>query len=320
MRTNSFGRLSARGLGQWANLSDGWELVSTVSSANSIGEIAYGDGYFVMPSTDLSGEVYRSSDGVTWSTTTMSTVVRPRTFSYSGGYFLGFGTYTSGTTQMSSGDAGASFSYSNTINPAYAAGNGGSVWIAAVSNAFFYDVSLDNGSTWTNYAVPSGYKMYGVVYQGGTWTAAVRDTGGASYTMLSTDDGATWSSAYSQSWDAALIGRMQSNGSYLLAPKDTGTPGSSNLIKSTDNGVTWSDVATPYRFTNVCADGSTIVGNGGSRSYLSRDGGSSWTQLDDDLAVTFGGYSWIATDGSGVFVTFVWDPSAGANYILRYKI
>ena len=97
------------------------------------------------------------------------------------------------------------------------------------------------------------------------------------------------------------------DGSKLFIFEEYGSPRSTNLWMSADDGATWRKIwseQTTIEYASISTDGSkiTVGPAGGAHSYISTDGGQSWTENNSMSYTTFSpdGSFLVGCSGSGV--------------------
>lgn len=202
--------------------------------------------------------------------------------------------------------------------------NGDNIWLIG-GDAGYLLISTDSGATWTN--LPDGLGL--------GYTSRVNDIAvdfhdsvvvafNGNGIAVSENNGSTWQSVTDiKTGGDGIINSVGSagNGVFVLASNDR------YCSRSTDGGFSWLELPfnldvdapaaaiKPRAFASI---GNFIVATlpgGGQPSYLaySRDGGSSWDNIQTNSSATTG---WIGADSVGNFIvasslgeyTFAWEP------------
>lgn len=331
MRTNRFGGVSGRGLGQWMSDGGHWQEVALPYPYGGAYSIAYADGRFVV-SLGTHYSTYSDDNGQTWSTP----ITIPTTYGTRYGAFLAAGNSTfnvwndyNGYDVATSTDGAASWSL-NVVNP--------SGTFKTVDGCIFYGngnfviagddlnttttrklaVSTDNGSTWTQYADPRPYThTYDGTYGDGAWVA-VGGGGATSTAGIRSTDGTTWSTmtmpsptegGYQRIWSGVDYGGGVMAAVSSLATLNTYSRATSTAAYSTDGGDNWTSMTMP------ASDFWRRIRYGDGVWLATTSGGwnGSVTQYFGTTAVSYDGTTWIETEkppnivadmayGNGVFV------------------
>ena len=267
---------------------------------------AYGNGKFVgilAGSTYPNAAVY-SSDGITWSATTMPNVnATSSQVTFGGDKFVAL--YV-GTGNTATSTDGITWTFQSNVVPAYgvygyefyqnlvAYGNGRFVALAGYHTQ--RSVYSADGVTWNNGSTPTGlstdlpaadrqsqsqhYKS--IAFNGSVFAAsATRSNGTGGNLIAYTTDGVTWGNIQLPWGHDLTAGYTLGGGSGIFV----GVPSSGNVgIRSTDNGRTWSNISLPEPFTYT----SVLHGNGqfillssdsSTNIAISSDGGITWSEV-----------------------------------------
>jgi Ig-like domain-containing protein len=226
------------------NSSDGlvWQRIIPEFGGQDSGQVAYGCGEFISPDTDHPGGIWTSPDGFTW---TMLTVPGA-THAYSGAMFAGGKLFAVNQYEVAVSSDGVH--WTDTVEPysigSIAYGNGAFV---GVGNSTA--VSTD-GITWNPSAPISGGYLYGVAFGNGTFVAV----GGTFQISISTSpDGLTWTSQ-TVPFDVTNLNGIEFLGGRFMARTLTG------MIISRD-GIHWvTSLIGPAG--DLAIDGKMLLGGG----------------------------------------------------------
>jgi formylmethanofuran dehydrogenase subunit D len=210
-----------------------WTVLSPGGLGNIWYDVAYGAGQFVAPEAN-SPQVWRSSDGTTWSTVTVGGSALYG-IGYGGGRFVAVGlngaraTSTDGTSWV----AGTFGVAANMWDVAY----GNSLFVAVGDSGKIFTSS--DGSAWTARTSGTTQGLLGIAYGNGVFVAS-----GYSGTILRSPDGITWTADTSGS--TAGLQRVAFGGSTFVIVGDSGT-----VLTSTG-------LSTNANLSNLTATGGTL--------------------------------------------------------------
>lgn len=160
--------------------------------------------------------------------------------------------------------------------------------------------SSNNGATWLQQSIPSGYVFGDLAWNGSVFAAVTSDASGIAATS---PDGITWTQ---QSMPAGFFLAVAWNGSVFAAVTDDG----SGMAATSPDGVTWTQRAMPaHQFSSIAWNGSVFaaVTEEFSGVAATSPDGITWTQRSIPAHL----YTGIAWNGS-VFVAVTGDASGGA--------
>jgi hypothetical protein len=199
--------------------------------------VTFGNGEFVAVVNGSNVAAY-STNGTTWTTTTLPASQDWESVTYGNGEFVAVGYGTSGGTTVAAYStdginwtASTMPSSQNWRSVAYGGGEFLAVTYGANSAAY-----STNGTTWTALTLPSSSDWEDLAYGNGTWVT-VSYTNGYSNIAYSTNGGSTWSTysyGTAESWASVTFG----NGMFVAM-----TIG--NVLLYSTNGSTWTYAAQP---------------------------------------------------------------------------
>ena len=202
---------------------------STMPSASSWQSVAYGNGYFVAVQNSGTTAGAYSTDGISWTASTMpsgGSTAGWNAVGYGNGYFVAvaYGT-TAGaySTNGTSWTASTMPSSSNWYGVTY--GNG--YYVAVQSSGTTAGASSTNGTTWTARTMPSASQWWGVTYGlvgatptyvavAASTTAGAYSTNGTSWTALRMSIASNWQSVtYGNGYFVAVQNSGSTAGAYF---------------------------------------------------------------------------------------------------------
>lgn len=207
--------------------------IRTSNTTNDLNKVDYLNGRFIV--VGKSGTIISSTDGISWTAQASGTTQELKDLASSGGkYVVVGGDANYNPIVLTSDDNGISWS-SVTNDPAFinitfvTVTYGDGVFMALMKNGQVY--RSDNGAAWTKMNdLPGTSTQYptDIIYAGGKFAAV----GGYGKIYLSSDKGATWTTAASglsiYSWG------ITEGGGNFVAAGDNG-----RIIASADGGTTW---------------------------------------------------------------------------------
>ena len=208
-------------------------VIVTLPFSVTWSSVTYGDDKFVSVAFNSANATY-STDGITWTETTLCAPDRWYSVIYGNGRFVAVGyTYFSSTEYYPTinysddginwNEVSLSFELAKLYSATY--GNNRFVAISYNSNIAIYS---DDGVTWTKTTLPASAKWYSVTYGNGRFVAVAYNSNIAAYS----DDGINWiqttlpSSAY---WYSVTYG----NGRFVAVAQN------SNIAAYSDDGINW---------------------------------------------------------------------------------
>ncbi len=274
-----------------ADALDNWE-VRTSGTASDLYNITYDGGKFVAVGAD--GSITTSTDGITWTSQTLT----------GGGLFYGV-TYGNGTF-VASGQGGAvvtstdGSSWTSRTTPTSAM-----LYCAAYGNGTFVVVGMggtvissNDGVTWTKQTSDTTKDLYGVAYGNNRFVVV-----GTAGLLLTSPDGATWTSHDGLSANTNWLDQLTWSGSLFVAAGQAGT------IVTSPDGTTWtartSGAICDYYCVAYGTGGFVAVGAGGCIS-TSTDG-ATWVSRPSGVSNYLRGVTWglntcIASGFSGIIL------------------
>ena len=281
------------------NSSDGsnWTK-STIPDTNLFfNSVAYGNGRYVAVCEGWDKSIWTSSDGINWAVAITDTWAFLRSIVYGGGQFVAVGTAVNGCMILTSPDGEtwtsrtSDSSYGQLLSVSF--GNGKFV-AAGGSGLGGVVVTSPDGIAWTENPVTSQW-LYGVTYGGDRFVAV-----GANGTVISSEDGNTWTSWKTTNKLAAVAygnGRFVAVGEFgtiiAFSGDSIGDPEQSGTVN-------------PLR--SVIFGNGRFIAVGFTGTILSSSDGSHWSKESSGTAynlqaVTYGNGQYVAVGDSGTIVT-----------------
>ena len=256
--------------------------------------VTYGNGKFVAVA-DTSGKAAYSTDGITWTASTMSGYRRWYSVTYGNGKFVAV-VYNNSNVAAYSTD-GITWTTSTLPSSAdwYSVTYGDGKFVAVSSGSSKAAYSTD-GVTWTASTLPIAAFWDSVTYGNGKFVAVSEgsSTNNAAYST----DGITWTSSTLPSsttyWQSATYG----DGKFVAVARN------SNAAAYSTDGITWTSSTLPssadWRVTYGSNGKFVAVSSGSSKAAYSTDG-VTWTAS----TMPENNYWGSATYGNGKFVAIV---------------
>jgi hypothetical protein len=248
----------------------------TSGTAATIQKIVYGNGIYLYGASD--GTVGTSTDGVTWTTRSVTTVTAIVDLDYGNGIFafaanpqsVRYGTSTDGVTWTTQ---------TSDSNPVVALTYGNGIFIVSKSLGGGTGASLQKSTDGLNYsttgiATPSSSSPINSLFyaSSGLWLCCNQDA--TQYVKSSTDNGASWSSSGTLGFGASTAKTFgYGNGLYVLVSTNA------TLYTST-NGTTWTSrtSGTASAINTVTYGNGLYVYGAASGTYVTSTDAITWNQ------------------------------------------
>lgn len=239
-------------------------------------------------------DIFKSSDnGTTWNSSSSGITYKCTYETATDGTNIYAGTWNSGVCKSTNNGTTWTPVNNGITYPAIMAlaCSGQELWAGAFNGEMYY--SNNGGSNWTSKGILTSIAGDILIRPGRIIH------GGSKGTLVSTDNGATWTNTSNGFTDSTVM-CLLADGSYIFA----GTWGG-GLYRSSDEGNTWTPVNNGLinnAIFDLVKSGNTIfAATMGSGVFMSNDHGNSWTAFNTGLIANFPAYS-IAANSTYLFV------------------
>ena len=232
------GKFVAIGSGAVAYSTDGITWTEVTASSLSSGSVCYGNGKFVAV-MGVSAKGAYSADGITWTAMTMPRSASWQSVCYGAGKFVAVSD-NNASAYSTDGINWTEMGLSSSMQwRSVCYGDGKFVAIARKTNVAAYST---DGITWTTMTLPSSKDWKTACYGNGMFVAVATDSNAAAYST----DGINWTSKYlwdSQNWYSVCYG----NGKFVAVANNSdkiaySTDGTSWRRKTLPNSTYWRSV------------------------------------------------------------------------------
>ena len=235
-----------------------WTAI-TSSNTNDFTSIVYGNGMFIAVAQASSNNLLKSTDGVNWTTSTMSGY--PYKICYGNGLFVVY----DGSNILTSPDGNTWTNRASTTSNNYNGICYGNGLFVLVGDAI---LTSPDGINWTARTRPNTSIYYGVCYGKGLYVGVAR-IGDGSNQIMTSPDGITWTARTAPNnnwWNSVVYGA-----GYYVAMATTGHD-SNNMIATSEDGITWTKRTTTYPadgWSSICyANGIFVATPNGENNRL----------------------------------------------------
>jgi hypothetical protein len=282
------------------------------------GPLGFSTDSFLLAGNESSAISYSINDGTTWSATNASGLANVNTIAWNGQYWLAGGN-NAATTKLARSTDGINWSAVATpptgMHTIHKIDWNGQYWLATGQTSSGSQPPIyisKNGINWTGCAVSGLSYGLGAAWNGSIWVV-VGQSGGSTNNVHTSYDGTIWTGTGLIINNSTNIRAVAWNGREFVAVADY--VASNDITYVSPNGMTWTGVSSGLTFdgisvasngTNTIAIGTNSSGN--SQIAIQTTDGT-WTKYDTSAplnnlrAITWSGYKWVVTCGSGLVAT-----------------